>query len=111
MHRASTGVTVERQPVPYPELVQKVLLAASVQFIAGPHLHRQFRRGAARRRGYLAPLAEVGIEMEPFVPALAALGGYEGADYAVPSANNTIALYYNTEMLEAAGRGAAEDLG
>ena len=26
---ASTGVTVDRQPVPYPELVQKVLLAAS----------------------------------------------------------------------------------
>ena len=37
------------------------------------------------------------------MPALAALGGYEGKDYAVPSANNTVALYYNTEMLEAAG--------
>ena len=33
----------------------------------------------------------------------AALGNYKGNDYAVPSANNTIALYYSTDMFTAAG--------
>jgi multiple sugar transport system substrate-binding protein len=99
----TTGITVDRQPVPYPELVQKVLLAASSNSL--PDLIYIDNSDVAQLAagGYLAPLSEVGIAMEPFVPALAALGSYDGADYAVPSANNTIALYYNTEMFEAAG--------
>jgi len=100
---ATTGVTVDRQPVPYPELVQKVLLAASSNSLPDIIYVDNSDVAQLAAGGYLAPLSEVGIEMEPFVPALAALGGYEGQDYAVPSANNTIALYYNTEMFAAAG--------
>ena len=43
------------------------------------------------------------MSLEGFVPALQALGNYEGKDYAVPSLNNTVALYYHKDMLEAAG--------
>ena len=52
-----------------------------------------------------------GLKLEGFVPALAALGNFDGTDYAVPSANNTIALYYNKDMLDAAGVDPADDLG
>ena len=100
---AKTGVTVERQPVPYPELVQKVLLAASSNSLPDIIYIDNSDVAQLADGGYLAPLSDVGIAMDGFVPALAALGNFKGTDYAVPSANNTIALYYNTEMLKAAG--------
>jgi multiple sugar transport system substrate-binding protein len=100
---ASTGVTVDRQPVPYPELVQKVLLAASSNSLPDIIYIDNSDVAQLADGGYIAPLADVGIKTEGFVPALAALGNYKGVDYAVPSANNTIALYYNTDMFTAAG--------
>jgi multiple sugar transport system substrate-binding protein len=100
---ASTGVTVDRQPVPYPELVQKVLLAASSNSLPDIIYIDNSDVAQLADGGFIAPLSEVGIETEGFVPALAALGNYKGVDYAVPSANNTIALYYNTDMFAAAG--------
>ena len=100
---ASTGVTVDRQPVPYPELVQKVLLAASSNSLPDIIYIDNSDVAQLADGGYIAPLADVGIKTEGFVPALAALGNYKGTDYAVPSANNTIALYYNTDMFTAAG--------
>ena len=100
---AQTGVTVDRQPVPYPELVQKVLLAASSNSLPDIIYIDNSDVAQLADGGYIAPLADVGIKTEGFVPALAALGNYKGTDYAVPSANNTIALYYNTDMFTAAG--------
>jgi multiple sugar transport system substrate-binding protein len=100
---AQTGIKVDRQPVPYPELVQKVLLAASSNSLPDIIYIDNSDVAQLADGGYVAPLSEVGIKTEGFVPALAALGEYKGAEYAVPSANNTIALYYNTEMLKAAG--------
>lgn len=100
---AQTGVTVDRQPVPYPELVQKVLLAASSNSLPDIIYIDNSDVAQLADGGYIAPLADVGIKTEGFVPALAALGNYKGVDYAVPSANNTIALYYNTDMFTAAG--------
>jgi multiple sugar transport system substrate-binding protein len=49
------------------------------------------------------PLSDVGMKAEGFVPALAALGDYKGTNYALPSANNTIGLYYNVDLLKKAG--------
>jgi multiple sugar transport system substrate-binding protein len=100
---ASTGIKVERQAVPYAELVQKVLLAASSNSLPDIIYIDNSDVAQLADGGYLAPLSEVGISMEGFVPALAALGKYNGVDYAVPSANNTVALYYNTDMFDAAG--------
>ncbi len=98
-----TGTAVDRQPVPYPELVQKVLLAASSNSLPDIIYIDNSDVAQLAEGGYLMPLSEVGIKMDAFVPALAALGNYKGTDYAVPSANNTIALYYNTDLLGAAG--------
>ena len=89
--------------MPYPELVQKVLLAASSNSLPDIIYIDNSDVAQLADGGYIAPLADVGIKTEGFVPALAALGNYKGVDYAVPSANNTIALYYNTDMFTAAG--------
>ena len=98
-----TGITFERQAVPYPELVQKVLLAATSNSLPDLIYLDNSDVPQLADGGLVAPLSEVGIELEGFVPALAALGNYKGVDYALPTANNSIALYYNIDMFEAAG--------
>jgi multiple sugar transport system substrate-binding protein len=98
-----TGLTVERNAVPYAELVQQFLLAASTN--AMPDIAYIDNSDVAQlaAAGFLTPIADAGISLEGFVPALQALGNYEGKDYAVPSLNNTVALYYHKALLEAAG--------
>ena len=98
-----TGVAVDRQPVPYPDLVQKVLLAASSNSLPDIIYIDNSDVAQLADGGYIAPLKDVGFSTQGFVPALAALGNYKGTDYAVPSANNTVALYYNVDMFKAAG--------
>ncbi len=98
-----TGISVERQAVPYAELVQKVLLAASSNALPDIIYIDNSDVAQLANAGFLTALGDAEIELSGFVPALAALGNYEGVEYAVPSANNTVALYYNTDMLEAAG--------
>jgi multiple sugar transport system substrate-binding protein len=98
-----TGLTVERNSVPYAELVQQFLLAASTN--AMPDIAYIDNSDVAQlaAAGFLTPIADAGISLEGFVPALQALGNYEGKDYAVPSLNNTVALYFHKALLEAAG--------
>lgn len=98
-----TGLTVERSAVPYAELVQKLLLAASSKSLPDIAYIDNSDVAQLAAGGFLTPVADAGIKLEGFVPALAALGNYDGTAYAVPSANNTIALYYNKDMLNAAG--------
>jgi multiple sugar transport system substrate-binding protein len=98
-----TGIEIDRQAVPYPDLVQKVLLAASSNSLPDIIYIDNSDVAQLADGGYIAPLKDIGLKLEGFVPALAALGNYKGTDYAVPSANNTIALYYNVDLLKAAG--------
>lgn len=98
-----TGLTVERNSVPYAELVQQFLLAASTNAMPDIAYIDNSDVSQLAAAGFLTPIADAGISLEGFVPALQALGNYEGKDYAVPSLNNTVALYYSKPMLEAAG--------
>jgi multiple sugar transport system substrate-binding protein len=98
-----TGLTIERTSVPYAELVQQFLLAASTGNMPDVAYIDNSDVSQLAAAGFLTPVADIGMSLEGFVPALQALGNYEGKDYAVPSLNNTVALYYHKGMLEAAG--------
>jgi multiple sugar transport system substrate-binding protein len=53
--------------------------------------------------GSLAPIDDLGITGEGFLQGAIDAGSYEGHLYALPPVMNTLALFYNTDMLEAAG--------
>lgn len=100
---AQTGLAVERRSVPYAEMVQQYLLAASTNNLPDIAYIDNSDVAQLAAAGFLTPVADIGMSLDGFVPALQALGNYEGKDYAVPSLNNTVALYYSKPMFEAAG--------
>jgi multiple sugar transport system substrate-binding protein len=98
-----TGLGVDRRTVPYAEMVQQFLLAASTNNLPDIAYIDNSDVAQLAAAGFLTPVADIGVALDGFVPALQALGNYGGTDYAVPSLNNTVALYYHRDMLEAAG--------
>jgi len=53
--------------------------------------------------GALAPLGDYGLDADGLVPAVKAANSYKGDLYGLEPVTNSIALYYNTKMLAAAG--------
>ena len=97
------GVTVERQAVPRNELITKVLLAAQqkqmpdVLMIDNPDLQEVAATGA------LAPLTDYGVDLTGLYKNLLDAGSYEDKVYGIAPGINGMALWYNKDMLEAAG--------
>ncbi len=97
------GVTVERQAVPRNELITKVLLAAQqkqmpdVLMIDNPDLQEVAATGA------LAPLTDYGVDLTGLYKNLLDAGSYEDKVYGIARGINGMALWYNKDMLEAAG--------
>jgi multiple sugar transport system substrate-binding protein len=89
--------------VPYPQLVQKVLLAASSQSL--PDLILMDNSDAAQLAdgGIIVPITDVGVDLTGFNPSIIAVGAYKGKDYTMQSGVNTLALWYNVDMFKAAG--------
>jgi multiple sugar transport system substrate-binding protein len=100
---AKTGLAVDRRSVPYAEMVQQYLLAASTNNLPDIAYIDNSDVAQLAAAGFLTPVADIGMSLAGFVPALQGLGNYEGTDYAVPSLNNTVALYYQKALFEAAG--------
>jgi multiple sugar transport system substrate-binding protein len=98
-----TGLAVNRRSVPYAEMVQQYLLAASTNNLPDIAYIDNSDVAQLAAAGFLTPVADIGMSLDGFVPALQGLGNYEGTDYAVPSLNNTVALYYHKGLFEAAG--------
>lgn len=98
-----TGIATERQSVPYPELVQRVLLSATSGAL--PDLIMMDNSDVAQlaEGGLIVPLAEVGVSTEGFTQALIDIGNYKGKNYSVQAAANTLGLWYNKDILGAAG--------
>ena len=97
------GVTVERQAVPRNDLITKVLLAAQqkqmpdVLMIDNPDLQEVAATGA------LAPLTDYGVDLTGLYKNLLDAGSYEDKVYGIAPGINGMALWYNKDMLEAAG--------
>ena len=100
---AENNVIVERQPSPRNDLITQVLLAAQQQqlpdilMIDNPDLQQVASTGA------LAPLTDYGVELEGLYPNLIDAGSLDGEVYGIAPGINGMALFYNVDMLEAAG--------
>ena len=97
------NVTVEIQLTPYKEYFTK--LQTSVSGGAAPDMFwmngPNFQLYASN--GVLAPLDDQGIEASDYPQGLIDLYTYDGSLYGAPKDFDTVALWYNTELFDAAG--------
>jgi multiple sugar transport system substrate-binding protein len=100
----SIGVAkVDHQSIPGPTLIQKVLQQASSKtmpdmlMLDNPDIQQIAATGA------LAPLSDFGLNADGFAPGPVAAATYQGKLYALQPGANTIAVYYNKDILTAAG--------
>jgi multiple sugar transport system substrate-binding protein len=100
---ASAGVTVERTGYDTTDLVNKALLAAQqdnspdVLIVDNPVISTLAEAGA------LTTTEETKLDTSAMAPNLLGAGQREGKTYGVPIGANTLALYYNKDLLAAAG--------
>ena len=100
----SIGVAnIDHQSVPGPTLIQKVLQQASskslpdVLMLDNPDIQQIAETGA------LAPLGDYDINAEGFAPGPVSAATYEEELYGLQPAANTIAIFYDKDVLEKAG--------
>ena len=100
----SIGVKkIDHQSVPGPTLIQKVLQQASskslpdVLMLDNPDIQQIAATGA------LAPLGDFGINADGYASGPKAAATYQGKLYALQPGANTIAIFYNKDVLKKAG--------
>ncbi|WP_405062114.1 ABC transporter substrate-binding protein [Kribbella sp. NBC_01505] len=97
------GVTVQRETVPGDTLIQKVLQQASsktlpdVLMLDNPDVQQIAATGA------LAPLNDLGLNADGVIQGMVDATSYQGKLYGLAPVTNTIALFYNKDMLAEAG--------
>jgi multiple sugar transport system substrate-binding protein len=100
----SIGVAkINREAVPGPTLIQKVLQQASskslpdVLMLDNPDIQQIAETGA------LAPLGDYGITTDGYAPGPVQAATYEGKLYGLQPGANTIAIFYRKSVLQKAG--------
>jgi multiple sugar transport system substrate-binding protein len=97
------GVTVKRSAFDTSDLTNRALLAAQqgnapdIIVLDNPVV------STLAEAGILAPADDLGLDVSGISENLLAAGQIEGETYGVPIGANTLALYYNAEVLTAAG--------
>jgi multiple sugar transport system substrate-binding protein len=99
----TVGMKISREAVPGETLIQKVLQQSSsktlpdVLMLDNPDVQQIAASGA------LAPLDDLGIDPTGVAEGVIKASTYEGKLYALQPVTNTIALFYNKKIFEAAG--------
>jgi multiple sugar transport system substrate-binding protein len=99
----ASGVTIQREAVPGDTLIQKVLQQSSsktlpdVLMLDNPDLQQIAATGA------LAPLDEFGLSADGYAEGVKDASTYKGKLYGLQPITNTIALFYNADILKKAG--------
>ncbi|WP_416417059.1 sugar ABC transporter substrate-binding protein [Paenarthrobacter aromaticivorans] len=97
------GVTIKRETVPGKSLISKVLQQSSsktlpdVLMLDNPDLQQIAATGA------LAPLSDFKISTDNFAEGVLSAGTYKDKVYGLAPTVNTIALFYNKDLLDKAG--------
>jgi multiple sugar transport system substrate-binding protein len=99
----SVGVKIKRDAIPGPNLIQKVLQMASshtlpdVLMLDNPDLQQFAQSGA------LTALGNYGISAKGYQKGVVAASTYKGKLYGLQPITNSIALFYNKDLLAKAG--------
>jgi multiple sugar transport system substrate-binding protein len=99
----ANNLTVVRDAIPGAGLIQKVLQESSsktlpdVLMLDNPDMQQIAKSGA------LAPLADYGISTAGYAPGILQAGTYNGKIYGLAPTVNSIALFYNKDVLTKAG--------
>ena len=99
----SAGVKITQQSVANPQLMPKVLQELSshtlpdLLMLDNPNLQQIAQTGA------LTPLSTAGVDLGGYYPSILAAGSYQNKVYGLAPGVNSIALFYNKDMLTAAG--------
>ncbi|WP_214401783.1 sugar ABC transporter substrate-binding protein [Pseudonocardia lacus] len=97
------GVAIERETIPGPQLVAKVLQQASsrtlpdVLMLDNPDLQQIAATGA------LAPISDFGLSVDGFQEGVASASTFEGQVYGLQPVTNSLGLFYNVDILAQAG--------
>jgi multiple sugar transport system substrate-binding protein len=97
------GITIKRETVPGDTLIQKVLQQASsktlpdVLMLDNPDVQQIAATGA------LAPLNDLGLNADGVIKGMVDATSYQGKLYGLAPVTNTIALFYNKDLLAEAG--------
>ncbi|WP_165063187.1 sugar ABC transporter substrate-binding protein [Marisediminicola senii] len=97
------GVEIDRRTVPGADLIQTVLQQASsrtlpdVLMLDNPDLQEIAATGG------LSPLSDYDVDTSGFAEGMLEAATYEGEVYGLAPTANTIGLFYNADLLEAAG--------
>ncbi|UYO97350.1 ABC transporter substrate-binding protein [Microbacterium sp. M28] len=100
---AELDLTIERESVPGKDLIQKVLQRASsktlpdVLMLDNPDVQEIAASGA------LAPLSDFDVDTSGYIDGIIEAATYEGELYGLAPVVNTLGLFYNADILDAAG--------
>jgi len=98
----SVGVKITQDSVANPQLMPKVLQELSshtlpdLLMLDNPSLQQIAQTGA------LTPLSTAGMDLNGYYPSILSAGSYQGKVYGIAPGVNSIALFYNKDMLTAA---------
>ncbi|MEV6591041.1 sugar ABC transporter substrate-binding protein [Streptomyces acidicola] len=105
------GVTVEHTSVPGASLVPQVLRQASSRTLPDLLMLDNADLQQIAGTGALTPLDQYGIDFSGFAKGILSAGTYQGKVYGLAPAVNTVALFYNKDMLSKAGVAVPETWG
>lgn len=99
----STGIAIQRTTIPQAQLLNKVLLAASQKSLPDLLLLDVAFVQTVAATGALAPLPELGVNVNGLYPNLLKANTVRGKIYGVAPGVDGLALVYNKTMFKAAG--------
>ncbi len=100
---SANGVTIQRETVPGANLIAKVLQQSSsrtlpdVLMLDNPDLQQIAATGA------LTPLSDYGLSADGYIKGVVDASTYQGKLYGLQPITNSIALFYNKDILAKAG--------
>ncbi|NAZ84130.1 extracellular solute-binding protein [Kineococcus sp. R8] len=99
----AAGVTVDHQSVKGDTLIAKVLQQSSAKTLPDLLMLDNPDLQEIASSGILTPLSDYGIDTAGYAQGILDTGTYEGKVYGLAPTVNTISLFFNTDVLTAAG--------